>query len=128
MRATIYIFLPGTLALSHVLNEAATGALHHTRLLDDGLFPLGDYEILGAYEEGEEDVVRIRKRANDDCETDCLNYSGWEEDEQMHCNGENAGDESTTIDASPDERRSITNNSEHTHRLRKRAGRKSSEK
>jgi hypothetical protein len=58
-------------------------------MLPDGFFGLRNYEILGAYEEDGEDVVHIRKRVDDeDCETDCLNYSGWTEDRRMHCEAE----------------------------------------
>jgi hypothetical protein len=120
MRNTIYLFLVCALHLSHALNEATTEALDRAHLVHDDLFPLSDYEVLDAFEEGDEDVVRIRKRANNDCETDCLNYSGWEVDEQMHCDEEDADDENTAIDASLDEKRSVTNDTEHTITLVKR--------
>jgi hypothetical protein len=62
---------------------AAAQAVPSAQLLPDGFSAFGNFEVLSAHEEGDEDVVRIRKRANDpeDCEeNDCLTYSGWAEE------------------------------------------------
>jgi hypothetical protein len=62
---------------------AAAQAVPSAQLLPDGFSAFGDFEVLSVHEEGDEDVVKIRKRANDpeDCdENDCLTYSGWAED------------------------------------------------
>jgi hypothetical protein len=33
--------------------------------------------------------VHIRKRADEDCTSDCLDYSGWTDDGHMQCENEN---------------------------------------
>jgi hypothetical protein len=65
------------------LTGAAAQAVPSAQLLPDGFSAFGNFEVLSTHEDGDEDVVRIRKRANDpeDCdENDCLTYSGWAEE------------------------------------------------
>ena len=74
-------------------------------LLSDGFFGLRDYEVFDVIEEGQEDVVYLRKRTDDDCDdTDCLAYSAWTKDSVMECsddedsgNDENDGDQGQNI-------------------------------
>jgi len=60
---------------------AAAQDVGSAQLLPDSLLGFGEFEILSSYEEGDEDVVHIRKRATDDeCddeESDCWTYSAW---------------------------------------------------
>jgi hypothetical protein len=49
---------------------------------------LGDFEIISQHQDGDEDVIHIRKRAPSDntkneCGSDCLNYSGWTKNGKM---------------------------------------------
>lgn len=77
-------------AFDCILHVAAADPLASAELLPNDFFALGDYEVLSVHEDGDEDVVRIRKRAGDEeCESDCMGYSGWTEDGRMQCNDEN---------------------------------------
>lgn len=70
--------------------EAAVDNIPSAYLLPGGFSALGDYEVLSIREEDDEDVVRIRKRAGqEECGSDCMEYSGWTEDRRMHCVDEN---------------------------------------
>tara|TARA_R110002003_G_scaffold9_6_gene394 strand:+ start:630 stop:977 length:348 start_codon:yes stop_codon:yes gene_type:complete len=60
-----------------------------TQIFPDGFHALGDFEVLSVNQEGDEDVVHIRKRADEDCTSDCLDYSGWTDDGHMQCENEN---------------------------------------
>ena len=73
---------------------AATETVSSAHLLPDSFSAFGDYEVLSVKQDHEEDVVRIRKRAGEeDCSTDCLDYSGWTEDGRMHCENEDVPSE-----------------------------------
>ena len=74
-------------ALIGLCNGAAPAeAIPSAQLLPDSFFALHDYEVLSVHEEAEQDVVRIRKRADKkDCESDCISYSGWTDDGLMQC-------------------------------------------
>jgi hypothetical protein len=62
-------------------------------MLPDGLVALNDYEVLSVSEEGDEDVVRLRKRVDQaECQTDCLDYSGWSQSGTMECSNEDPPD------------------------------------
>lgn len=66
----------------------------HNDLLLGNLFSPNAYEILSIHEDGDEDIVRLKKRASEsDCGTDCLSYSGWEEDGVMNCDDEDADED-----------------------------------
>jgi hypothetical protein len=97
------------------LSPCAAGSelVENAPIYANGFLSLNDYEILSVHDEGEEDVVRLRKRADEDCGTDCMNYSGWEADEIMHCDPEVPDEEDLLVE------RSL---------LMKRAGRKTSDK
>jgi len=81
--------------------SADAQAVHSAQLLPDGfLAAFGDYEILSMRKDGEEDIVHVRKRAEDkDCQTDCMNYSGWTENGQMQCPSEELGEDVDSEDA-----------------------------
>ncbi|KAH5789298.1 hypothetical protein HBI88_049860 [Parastagonospora nodorum] len=65
-------------------HEVTSGAISSPDILRDELFSINAYEVLSVHEDGDEDVVHLRKRADKDgCQSDCLSYSGWEEDELM---------------------------------------------
>jgi hypothetical protein len=66
----------------------ATLSVPSAQLLPDGFHALGDFEVLSARQEGDEDIVHIRKRADEDCTSDCLDYSGWTDDGHMQCENE----------------------------------------
>jgi hypothetical protein len=53
----------------------ALEAVSRAQLLPDGFFALGDYDVLSTRQEGDEDVVHIRKREDEDCGTDCIEYN-----------------------------------------------------
>jgi hypothetical protein len=72
---------------------AAAEAVPNAQLLPDGFFSFGDYEVLSVREEGDEDIVQIRKRTEEsDCLSDCLDYSGWTESGTMQCSAEDVDD------------------------------------
>jgi hypothetical protein len=61
-------------------------AIPSAQLLPDGFSAFGNYEVLSVHDEGDEDIVRIRKRAEqEDCLSDCIDYSGWTENGLMQC-------------------------------------------
>jgi hypothetical protein len=79
---------------------AVSQAVPSVQLLPDGFLALGDYEVLSAHEEGDEDIVHIRKRDDTDCEeSDCWTYSGWSEDRLLErCNeGDDAPDKRSLL-------------------------------
>jgi hypothetical protein len=81
---------------------AAAQAVPSAQLLPDGFSAFGNFEVLSVREESDEDVVRIRKRADDpeDCdENDCLTYSGWAEEGKV---GNSFEDPITGYFADPD--------------------------
>ncbi|KAF2824664.1 hypothetical protein CC86DRAFT_353149 [Ophiobolus disseminans] len=68
---------------------AAAEGVPSAQLLPDGFFGLDKYEVLSMHQDGEEDVVHIRKRAgDDDCGSDCMAYSGFSEDNLQHCDAD----------------------------------------
>ncbi|KAH7346961.1 hypothetical protein BKA66DRAFT_433113 [Pyrenochaeta sp. MPI-SDFR-AT-0127] len=99
--------------LCNPLHVAATDAVSSAQLLPDDLFAFNHYEVLSIREEGDEDVVRIRKRAGqEDCGTDCLDYSGWTENELMNCDVENVDAEDTAGEDVPGENTKLIQNYE----------------
>ncbi len=87
LRPILWAYICTIFCLFHVSTafQAASGA----QQLPDGIFAPNTYEVLSIREEGDEDVVRLRKRGDqEDCSTDCLDYSGWSEDGLMHCPSE----------------------------------------
>jgi hypothetical protein len=69
-----------------------------------GLDSFGKFDIISVHSEGDEDVVRLRKRGNEDCnDTDCLVYSGWEPSERQVC--ENANEDDNILERSILQRR-----------------------
>jgi hypothetical protein len=87
----IYIVLSFCIfTLCEASTEPVLGIVPSVSLLPDGFSALGNYEVLSIHEEADEDVVRIRKRVDEeDCGSDCLNFSSWEESEHMECKNEN---------------------------------------
>jgi len=80
----LFIYIHALIGLCH--GAAAAEAMPSAQLLPDSFFALHDYEVLSVHEEAEQDVVRIRKRADKkDCESDCISYSGWTDDGLMQC-------------------------------------------
>ncbi|KAH8711916.1 hypothetical protein GQ44DRAFT_776460 [Phaeosphaeriaceae sp. PMI808] len=72
--------------LRGLIHEVTAEATPNLQLFPQDLFAFGNYEILNVRNEGDEDVVHIRKRAGqEDCGTDCLDYSGWTENGLMQC-------------------------------------------
>ncbi|KAF1830451.1 hypothetical protein BDW02DRAFT_608730 [Decorospora gaudefroyi] len=68
--------------------KSVRDAVPNAQLMPDRFSAFDDYEVLNVYEEGDEDVVHIRKRVDDDdeeCENDCLNYSSLNENGFMQC-------------------------------------------
>jgi hypothetical protein len=62
------------------------------QLLPEGFSAFGDYEILSSHTENDEDVVRMRKRVDDDCDgTDCLTYTSWDPKGVYDCREEDEG-------------------------------------
>jgi hypothetical protein len=91
----IYVVLSFCIfTLCEASTEPVLRIVPNVDLLPDGFSALGDYEVLSVDEEADEDVVRIRKRADEEeCGSDCLDYSGWTEDGHMECEGEVADSE-----------------------------------
>jgi len=80
--------------LSHLTCRAAATSSSNSQLLQNDVFALDDYEVLSFREEGDEDIVHIRKRTDqDDCFNDCMSYSGWTDDGTMQCEPEDIGSE-----------------------------------
>jgi hypothetical protein len=70
-------------------SQSVTGVIPRLQLLPDDFSALGDYEVMSVHQEADEDIVRIRKRVDEeDCGSDCLNYSGWTESRRMECKDE----------------------------------------
>jgi hypothetical protein len=76
LQFTLFIYI-------HALLATAFESVPSAQLLPDP-FALRGYEVLSVREEGDEDVVHIRKRGEDDCDdvvSDCAGYTGWPVDE-----------------------------------------------
>lgn len=103
---TFHLLLPICIyMLCEVVHKASAEAVPHAQLSPDGFFALNEYEVLDTREEGNEDIVHIRRRAGqEDCETDCLGYSGWTENGLMQCDAENVDAEDTAGEAVPEKR------------------------
>ena len=83
--------------------RAAAESIPSAQPLPGGFFGLEKFEVLSVREEGDEDVVHIRQRAGqDDCGTDCLDYSGWAEDGLMECAPDDVDAEDTAGDNVPE--------------------------
>jgi hypothetical protein len=81
----VYVLITSTTFHVSAGVEVASSA----QLLSDGFLAFGNYEVLSTHEDGEEDIVHIRKRAEKkNCETDCMNCSGWTDDGKMNCPSE----------------------------------------
>jgi hypothetical protein len=114
--STYYIF-----AFCFARHSAATESISNAYALSDPVLALHNYEILSIRDQGDEDVVRLRRRTDQDCETDCLNYSGWEEDGQMHHDEDTTDDDETEDDKVVDKRESDANMSGNSVRFEKRS-------
>jgi hypothetical protein len=94
--SSLYLCIIALFSLFHGV-APTTDAVPSAQLLPDGFFAFGNYEVLSTHERGDEDVVHIRKRAEgDDCGSDCLTYSGWQENGVLECNA--ANDQGTSDD------------------------------
>jgi hypothetical protein len=72
--------------LCGLIHNVTAEAVPSTQLLPEGFSAFGNYEILSIYEEEDEDIVRIRKRTEqENCLSDCIDYSGWTENRLMPC-------------------------------------------
>lgn len=79
----LYIFIH---RLCHPSSVFAADVFTAAQLLPNDFFAFDDYEVLSVREEVDEDVIHIRKRADqDDCLNDCMSYSGWRKDGLMEC-------------------------------------------
>ncbi|KAH7090484.1 hypothetical protein FB567DRAFT_546679 [Paraphoma chrysanthemicola] len=88
-----------TLCYPSVRSAADIAAIPH--VLPESFSPFGDFEVLSVHQDDEEDVVQIRRRANEeDCESDCMTYTPWTE------SGTNTCDESIE-DLVTEEKRSL---------------------
>jgi hypothetical protein len=91
--SSLYLCIFALLSIFHGV-VSTIDAVPSAQLLPDGFFAFGNYEVLSTHERGDEDVVHIRKRAEEgNCKSDCLTYSGWEEDGIMRCEPEDEDEE-----------------------------------
>ncbi|KAF1851751.1 uncharacterized protein K460DRAFT_271464 [Cucurbitaria berberidis CBS 394.84] len=105
MHAIHFLLSIYTYTLCGHFHRAAAEAISSAQLSPDGFFALNNYEVLSAREEGDEDIVHIRKRAGqEDCGTDCLDYSGWTRSGLMDCAGEDQDAEDTAGEDVPEKR------------------------
>jgi hypothetical protein len=77
LQFTLFIYLHALSSLYH--RATAFESVPSVQLLPDP-FALRGYEVLSVREEGDEDVVHIRKRGEDDCKdpvADCAGYTSW---------------------------------------------------
>ncbi|KAF2276881.1 uncharacterized protein EI97DRAFT_490465 [Westerdykella ornata] len=69
------------------VRATTAGIANHPNFLGE-IAAFQDYEVLSVHQEGDEDVSHLQKRAGHDesCEeTDCVMYTGWEEDRKFTC-------------------------------------------
>jgi hypothetical protein len=89
MRTIYFLLSLCVYTICEVSLQSAAGIVPTVQLLPEGFSALRDYEVLSVHQEADEDVVRIRKRAEEqDCGSDCLNYSGWTDSGFMECDEE----------------------------------------
>jgi hypothetical protein len=60
------------------------------QLMPEGLAAFGNFDVLSVRHDGDEDVVHLLQRGegDSDCDSDCLTYSAFSDDEVMKCRGD----------------------------------------
>lgn len=88
----LWLWITAYSQYSHAIIQDGPG----TDLGMNDFLHLRNLDVLNVTQNGDEDIVHLERRAEEcDEDNDCLNYSGWEESEEMNCKDNNQEDEET---------------------------------